>query len=61
MEVDVKITDIDNDKHKVSLSIRALLAPEPAPGTVLDNTHEIVYDTDAPHDFDSDKTDEAAE
>ncbi|MBQ9979489.1 MAG: bifunctional 4-hydroxy-3-methylbut-2-enyl diphosphate reductase/30S ribosomal protein S1 [Oscillospiraceae bacterium] len=27
-EVDAKITDIDFDKHKVSLSIRALLAPE---------------------------------
>ena len=27
-EVDVKITDIDYDKKKVSLSIRALLEPE---------------------------------
>jgi ribosomal protein S1 len=61
MEVDVKITDIDNDKHKVSLSIRALLAPEPAQGTVLDKTPEIVYDTDSPQDYDSDKTDGAAE
>ena len=30
-EVDVKITSIDEEKHKVSLSIRALSEPEPAP------------------------------
>ena len=30
-EVDVKITAIDEEKHKVSLSIRALSEPEPAP------------------------------
>ena len=29
--VDVKITAIDNDKQKISLSIRALSEPEPAP------------------------------
>ena len=29
--VDVKITAIDEDKHKVSLSIRALSEPAPAP------------------------------
>ena len=27
-EVDVKITDIDMEEHKVSLSIRALMAPD---------------------------------
>ncbi|MCC8357335.1 MAG: bifunctional 4-hydroxy-3-methylbut-2-enyl diphosphate reductase/30S ribosomal protein S1 [Oscillospiraceae bacterium] len=30
-EVDAKITAIDNDKQKISLSIRALIEPEPAP------------------------------
>ena len=30
-EVDVKITAIDNEKQKISLSIRALSEPEPAP------------------------------
>lgn len=30
-EVDAKITAIDNDKQKISLSIRALSEPEPAP------------------------------
>ena len=29
--VDVKITAIDNEKQKISLSIRALSEPEPAP------------------------------
>lgn len=32
--VDVKITAIDNDKQKISLSIRALSEPEPAPRRV---------------------------
>ena len=32
MQVDVKITDIDFDKHKISLSIRALMTPESAMG-----------------------------
>ncbi|MCD7845144.1 MAG: bifunctional 4-hydroxy-3-methylbut-2-enyl diphosphate reductase/30S ribosomal protein S1 [Oscillospiraceae bacterium] len=30
-EVDAKITAIDNEKQKISLSIRALIEPEPAP------------------------------
>ncbi len=54
-QVDVKITDIDNEKHKVSLSIRALLTPEkPAvPSTdeiaaAEDDAPVVVYDTDAP-------------
>ena len=33
-EVEVKITGIDDDKHKVSLSIRALSEPAPAPKPV---------------------------
>ena len=32
--VDAKITAIDNDKQKISLSIRALVEPEPAPARV---------------------------
>jgi 4-hydroxy-3-methylbut-2-enyl diphosphate reductase len=54
--VDVKITDIDNVKQKVSLSIRALIAPDTLPLTDSDidaaqdddNTPVIVYDTDSP-------------
>ncbi len=33
-EVEVKITGVDDDKHKVSLSIRALSEPAPAPKAV---------------------------
>ena len=54
--VDVKITEIDNDRKKVSLSIRALLDPssqrlsdeDAARAIEADNTPVIVYDTDAP-------------
>ena len=54
--VDVKITEIDNDRKKVSLSIRALISPSSQPLTEkeiaaaakTDNTPVIVYDTDAP-------------
>jgi len=54
--VDVKITEIDYDRKKVSLSIRALIDPSSQPLTekeaaqaVLDDkTPVIVYDTDAP-------------
>ncbi len=43
MTADVKITDIDMEKHKVSLSIRALMnEPVSAP---LDEPMEIVYET----------------
>ncbi len=50
--VRVKITDIDNDKKKVSLSIRALLEPV-APKPVQEETapqeeEVVVYDTDNP-------------
>ncbi len=44
MTVDVKITDIDMDKHKVSLSIRALME-KPAQES---SEPTVVYDTDAP-------------
>jgi 4-hydroxy-3-methylbut-2-enyl diphosphate reductase len=43
--VDVKITDIDMEKRKVSLSIRALMETEKIPA---DRTPVVVYDTDAP-------------
>ena len=46
MTVDVKITDIDNEKHKVSLSIRALMTPDVP--VSADRTPTVVYDTDSP-------------
>ena len=53
--VDVKITEIESERKKVSLSIRALIEPPPAPagdkeaaGDDDDNTPVIVYDTDSP-------------
>ena len=53
-EVDVKITNIDEENKKVSLSIRALmdegLIPV-APQEEADTADEVVYDTDAPTDY----------
>ena len=54
--VDVKITEIDKDRKKVSLSIRALIEPSShkaqeigvASAKAVDNTPVIVYDTDSP-------------
>ena len=52
--VDVKITEIDNDRKKVSLSIRALIEPaslpadETEPSGIDDKTPVILYDTDSP-------------
>lgn len=46
--VQVKITDIDLEKHKVSLSIRALMEPEADPSGRPDKTPVVVYDTDSP-------------
>ena len=56
--VDVKITEIDNDRKKVSLSIRSLIEPSSEPlsdskaaelaSAAQDKTPIIVYDTDAP-------------
>ena len=67
-QVDVKITEIDNDRKKVSLSIRALIEPASQPVTdediaeaADDNTPVIVYDTDAPpplEDEDEEETEE---
>lgn len=60
--VDVKITEIDKDRKKVSLSIRALLDPSSQPLTdkevreaaSSDKTPVVVYDTDAPEDAEDD-------
>ena len=38
--VDAKITAIDNEKQKISLSIRALVEPEPAPARVREEEEE---------------------
>ena len=54
--VDVKITEIDNERKKVSLSIRALIEPSSQPLTdaeinqaaQIDKTPVVVYDTDSP-------------
>lgn len=43
-EVEAKITAIDEDKHKISLSIRALSEPAPAP---VQEVEEEVYDEPA--------------
>ena len=52
--MDVKITNIDEENKKVSLSIRALmdegLIPV-APQEEADTADEVVYDTDAPTDY----------
>ena len=62
-QVNVKITEIDMDRKKVSLSIRALLDPssqpvsdrEAAEAAVVDTTPVIVYDTDSPPPVDDDE------
>ena len=41
-EVDVKITDVDTERKRISLSIRALLEPEQAP--VVEEAYEVVED-----------------
>ncbi len=53
-EVDVKITNIDEENKKVSLSIRALMDGErtaPAAQEENDGADQVVYDTDAPTDY----------
>ena len=52
-EVDVKITNIDEENKKVSLSIRALMDGErPAPAQEeADGSDEVIYDTDAPTEY----------
>lgn len=48
MITEVLITDIDMEKHKVSLSIRALMEDQRAPSARVDNGPVVVYDTDSP-------------
>ena len=45
--VDVKVTAIDNDKQKISLSIRALSEPEPAPRRAAEPEAPVVPAEDA--------------
>jgi len=67
--VDVKITEIDNDRKKVSLSIRALIEPTQksagegdAEDDSDDRTPTIIYDTDSPPLMDDEDEDgEAAD
>ena len=49
----MKITNIDYDNKKVSLSIKALLDSDRPVAPVQENSgeDEIVYDTDAPQNF----------
>ena len=61
--VDVKITEIDNDRKKVSLSIRALIEPSSQPISKIDEAKAqeddrvpvVVYDTDAPPPIDDEE------
>ena len=46
--VDAKVTAIDEEKHKISLSIRALSAPEPAPARVEEPVEEAEPEDFAP-------------
>ena len=48
----MKITNIDEENKKVSLSIRALMDGErPAPAKEEAADDEVVYDTDAPAEY----------
>ena len=51
-EVDVKITNIDEENKKVSLSIRALMDEQRAPVQEEPADEDaVVYDTEAPTDY----------
>ncbi|MCL2248460.1 MAG: bifunctional 4-hydroxy-3-methylbut-2-enyl diphosphate reductase/30S ribosomal protein S1 [Oscillospiraceae bacterium] len=63
--VDVKITEIDHDRKKVSLSIRALLEPSNSPADDYENEEEndapsVVYDTDNPPPMEQEELSEEA-
>ena len=49
--VDAKITAVDEEKHKISLSIRALTQPEPAPARKVEE-EEVFYsdESEAPEE-----------
>ena len=55
--VDAKITDIDTDNHKISLSIRALLeqpvAVEEVVEEVVEDNGPVIYSTDNPDSYKS--------
>jgi len=67
--VDVKITEIDNDRKKVSLSIRALIDSSSQPlkeedveaAMEEDNSPVVVYDTDNPTPLEDEADDEVSE
>jgi len=67
--VDVKITEIENERKKVSLSIRALIEPTQSPAgedaaaeaNDEDNTPAIVYDTDSPPPMEDEEDEAPAE
>ena len=46
--VDVKITEIDSEKHRVSLSIKALLEPAEPASAPVEEADAVVYDTENP-------------
>lgn len=54
--VDAKIIDINEEKHNISLSMRALIEPETADEDVADDAAEdaVVYNTDEPADTEAD-------
>jgi len=63
--VDAKITEIDNDRKKVSLSIRALIDPSSQPlnkedikEAQEDNGPVVVYDTDNPQPYEDQEGEE---
>ncbi|MCL2424759.1 MAG: bifunctional 4-hydroxy-3-methylbut-2-enyl diphosphate reductase/30S ribosomal protein S1 [Oscillospiraceae bacterium] len=68
-EVDVKITEIDTDRKKVSLSIRALIEPDSQPLDDVevdevehdDGAPVILYDTDAPPPMEEEEVEVAEE
>ena len=61
-EVDAKVTAIDDDKQKISLSIRALAEPEPAEAPVeAEAEEEVVYDTSVDVPVEEDEEAPAAE
>ena len=67
--VDVKITEIDENRKKVSLSIKAILVPSSQPLTeaeieqarTMDKTPHVVYDTDAPPPTDDETVSDTAD
>ena len=65
-EVEVKITEIDDEKKRISLSMRALLPeeekeeeePEAEEETAAESESDVVYSTENPPAFDEEETSE---